>query len=148
MMWSTIKNNPISAFSVILVAYILGLVTYMMVWQTTVLTSEKWCANAMASERIASTSSDKQAAAAVKSCNELLAIQLNAVATDSHMDHGTVAILIIVLVVVVIAGARAAWKLSTSGFEGSVSRDDEVDEAADKVAGAAVDKAEEIKATP
>lgn len=120
-MWSVIKKNPISSFAVLLVAVIGGFLIYMSVWQTTILTSPDWCNRAMKAEQL-DTGSRLDAALA---CVGLQKVQLEAVAVDSHIDHATFAIVIIVLIVVVIAGARASWKVSTTGFEGSVSRHDD-----------------------
>jgi hypothetical protein len=123
-MWGVIKKNPISAFAVLLVAFVGGFLVYMAVWQTTILASPSWCAKALGAEKIAPGQDPKQILESLKSCNEMLLVQLNAIAVDSHIGHGTFAIVIIVLIVVVIAGARASWKLSTTGFEGSVSREE------------------------
>lgn len=128
-MWGVIKKNPISTFAVLLVAVVCAYLFYMSFWQTTILTSPDWCQRAMRAEQIAPGTTYEQALAALKSCNALQAIQLNAVALDSHIDHGTFSVIIIVLIVVVIAGARASWKVGPTGLEGTVSRDDPGDDA-------------------
>lgn len=123
-MWDVLKKNPISAFAVLLVGVVGGYLIYMSVWQTTILASPNWCAKALGAERAAPGQDPKQVLETLRSCNEMLLVQLNAIALDSHIDHSTFSIVIIVLIVVVIAGARASWKLSTSGIEGSVGRED------------------------
>ena len=122
-MWEVIKKNPISTFAVLLVAAVGGFLVYMAVWQTTILASPGWCAKALGAEKLAPGQTYQQAMEALKSCNDLLLVQLNAIAVDSHIGHGTFAVVIIVLIVVVIAGARASFKMGKEGLEGSVGRD-------------------------
>jgi hypothetical protein len=122
-MWDVIKKNPISTFAVACVAATGIFLTYMAIWQTTILASPDWCSKAMRAEQIAPGKTYQQAMEALQSCNNLLLVQLSAVATDSHIDHGAVAFVLIVLIVVVIAGARASWKLGPTGMEGSVGRE-------------------------
>lgn len=124
-MWSVIKKNPISTFAVLCVAISGLFVGYMIIWQTGILTSPDWCKRAMGAEKVAPGQTTEQTLEALKSCNSSLLVQLNAIATDSHIDHTVIGIVVVVLIVVVVAGARASWKLSTSGFEGSVARHDD-----------------------
>lgn len=144
-MWSVIKNNPISTFAVMLVAVIGGFLIYMSIWQTTILTSPDWCQKAQRAERLAPGQTAQQSLEAIKSCNELLLVQLNAIALDSHIDHGTFAIVIIVLIAVVVAGAKVAFKAGTGGIEGSVGRDHGAAAGAEHVADAAKVAEAEVK---
>ena len=146
MMWSVIKANPISTFAVLVVSAIGAFLAYMMIWQTSILTSPDWCAKAQRAERLAPGVSKEQSLEVIKSCNEILVIQLKAIATDSHLDHGVQGFVLIVLIVVVIAGARASWKLGAGGLEGSVSRQDEAEAAAEHVVQGAEKAAAEVKA--
>lgn len=139
-----IASNPISTFAVLCVAALMGFLGYMMVWQTNILSSPSWCAKSMGAEKVAPGQDPTQVLEALKSCNNLLMVQLEAVATDSHINHTAGALAVLFLIIVVVAGARASFKASKSGIEGSISRDD----AADEVAEAAVHKAEEIKEAP
>lgn len=141
----TVAKNPISTFAVFLVAVSFAFLGYMAVWQTSILTSPDWCRRALGAEKATPGTTSEQATEAVETCNEMLLVQLNAIAWDSHIDHGTIALLLIVLVVVVVAGARASWKLSKDGFEGSVSKHDAA-EAADHVVAGAKEAAAEVKA--
>jgi hypothetical protein len=122
-MWSVIKHNPISAFAVLIVAFIGGFLAYMAVWQTNILSSPLWCAKAVGAERAAPGQTAQQSLDALRGCNNLLLVQLQALAVDSHINTGTFALVLIVLIVVVVAGARMAFKATTSGIEGSVSKD-------------------------
>lgn len=144
-MWSVIKKNPISTFAVLCVAATGMFLAYMAVWQTNILSSPNWCAKAMGAERMLPDQTVQQTLEALKSCNNLLMVQVSAIATDSHINHGAFALVLIVLIVVVIAGARASWKLSTSGLEGSVSRHDDAASGAEHVADAAKVAEAEVK---
>lgn len=127
-LWRTLLNtlakNPISFFAVLCVACTALFLGYMVVWQTSILSSPSWCAKAMGAEKIAPGQTVAQTLEALKSCNNLLMVQLEALAADSHIDHSAFALVLVFLIVVVVAGARASWKLSKAGFEGTVERDD------------------------
>lgn len=138
----TLAKNPISTFAVLCVAATGLFLAYMVIWQTNILSSPDWCNRAMNAEKLAETSRLDAALA----CVGLQKVQIEALAFDSHINHSTFAIIIIVLIVVVIAGARASWKLSTSGLEGSVSRHDDAAAGAAHVATAAKEAEAEVKA--
>lgn len=119
----TLANNPISFFAVLLVAGLIIFLGYMMVWQTNILSSPTWCARSVGAEKAAPGQSYEQTIEALKSCNNLLMAQVEALATDSHIDHTGMVLAYVVLIVVVVAGARLAFKLSQKGLEGDMGRD-------------------------
>lgn len=125
--WRTLARsvaaNPISAFAILCVACTAAFLGYMTVWQTEILASPTWCAKALGAEKVAPGQTYQQALEALKSCNSLLMVQVQAIATDSHINHSAFALVLVVLIVVVIAGARLAFKLSEKGLEGDMSRD-------------------------
>ncbi len=136
----TLARNPISLFAVLCVAataVFLGVMAWRLI---AVLESADWCGKAIQAEKISPGSTY----VGLTTCVELLKIQLQAVATGFHISLGTFALCLVVLIVVVVAGARASFKAGTSGFEGSVSRADDVVGAAEQVAAAAEDKKDEI----
>lgn len=117
-LWEVLKRNPISAFAVLCVAFIGGFLAYMTHWETTILASPDWCNRILNSEKLAeSTRLD-----AALACLGIQKIQIEALATNSHIDHSSLSFALIVLVAVVIAGARLAFKLSKSGLEGNMDR--------------------------
>jgi hypothetical protein len=138
----SLARNPISLFAVLCVACTAGFLGYMAYQLLQVLTAPNWCGTAIQAEKISPGSTY----VGLTTCVSLLTIQLQAVATGFHISLGAYALTLVVLIVVVVAGAKASGKLP-GGLEFDVGRDP-VDAAADKVAGAAVDKAEEIKAQP
>ena len=133
----TLAKNPISLFAVICVAgtsFWLGYMSYRLLG---VVESTDWCAKAIQAERITPGTTF----VGLVGCIDILKIQLEGVVNGFYIALSAFAFSLIVLIVVVVAGARANFKLGKEGMEGNISRDD----AAEKVADAAVDKAEEIK---
>ena len=142
-LWEVIKRNPVSTFAVLSVTALSCFLGYMVVWQTNILSSPTWCAKALGAEKIAPGQSVQQTLETLRTCNTLLLEQVGAIAVDSHINHGAFALAMIVLFVVVIAGARASWKLTKAGFEGSIGKEEQ---AAQRVANAAVSEAQEVAA--
>ncbi len=143
-MWAMLKQHPIRAFAVLIVAVIVGFAIYMTVWMTEVLAGQSWCAKAIGADRITADSKIDIAA----SCVGLLTIQLKAIATNSHVFVGMFALAMLTIVVVVVAGAKVSAK--TPWGELGVSPADVAQliagKAADATAAAAEKKAAEIKA--
>ena len=135
----TLSRNPISFFAVLCVAATAGFLGYMAYQLLQVLTSPSWCSSAIQAEKISPGSTY----VGLTTCVSLLTIQLQAVATGFHISLGAYALTLVVLIVVVVAGAKASGKLP-GGIEFDVGADP-VAQAADKVAGAAVDQADAIK---
>lgn len=136
---STLIKNPISTFAVMCVAatgIYLGVLTNRMVG---VLDSPDWCGRAVQAEKIVPSNTFQ----GLTTCNELLKIQLQSLATGLHISLGTFALTLLVLVVVVIAGARASFKIDETGVSGNVGRDGP--QAAQAVADSAQDTADTIK---
>lgn len=137
-LWHTIADHPIRFFALIALvglAVYQGLITNRLL---DTLVSSDWCAKAIQAERITPGTTF----VGLTTCTELLKIQLAAVSTGFHISLGSYAFSMVVIVVIVLAGARASGKLP-GGVEFDVSPN--AAQAADKVADAAVDKADEIK---
>lgn len=144
----TLAKNPVSSFAVLLVAVISGFLGYMILWQTEILTNAGWCRQASwAGQQLPTDLTTQQTLEILKSCNNLLMAQVEAIAADSHIDHGIVGLVLIVLVVVVISSARLAFKLSHKGLEGDLSRHgDPAAAGAQHVADEAQEAADDVKA--
>lgn len=138
-------RNPIRAFAVLCVAVI---ATYLM-WFGFVLTetlrSPRWCATALGAEK---ASADGKTQDGLKACIELLQIQLNSLALNSHINLGALAACLVVLIVIVIAGARLDAAISKGNLNFNLSREEEKKAAAAagaaQAASAAVDEAKDI----
>ena len=136
---ATLIKNPISSFAVLCVAatgIYLGVLTNRMVG---VLDSPDWCGRAVQAEKIVPSNTFQ----GLTTCNELLKIQLQSLATGLHISLGTFGMTLLVLVVVVIAGAKASFKVDDTGISGDVSRD--APQAAQAVADSAQNTADTIK---
>lgn len=132
-------KNPIQTFAVLCVAVIAA---YVMVvgWRLiSILSSPDWCVRALGAEKASAVRTIE----GLKACISLMDRQVRALAVDSHISQGVVALCLAVLIVLVIAGGRLSLKGSKDGVEANIGKD--VGEAAEAVAVAAVDKAEEIK---
>lgn len=112
--------NPIRGFAVLIVA-IIGIYIMWMGWRlSNILASPDWCSKALQAERI----TPGQTFVGLTACVDLLKIQLKAIATDSHIFAGVVAMCLMTLIIIVIAGARAQFSFSKTGVTADMSRDD------------------------
>jgi hypothetical protein len=134
-----LRTHPIRAFALLCVAATSAFLGYLAIRLIDTLSSPTWCSTALQAERITA----KDSFVGLTACVELLKIQLTALALNSQIVIGTFALCLGVLVVIVIAGARLAGK-GPGGVEFDVSTDPAA-KAADEVAGAAVEKADQIK---
>lgn len=132
----SLRNHPIRAFALLCVAATSAFLAYLALRLIEVLSSPTWCSTALQAERITA----KDSFVGLTACVELLKIQLTALALNSQIVIATFAMCLAVLVVIVIAGARLAGK-----GPGGIEVDMAPAQAAEEVAGAAVDKAEEIR---
>ena len=130
-------QNPIQVFAMFCVACtaaFLGFISWRLI-QT--LSSPQWCANALQAERI----SPGNTFVGLTSCMDLLKIQLQTLATNSHIAIGAFALSMVVLVVIVIAGAKLSGR--AFGNELNIEKDD-AKEGAEFVASAAQDAAAQV----
>lgn len=131
-------ENPIRAFALLCVACTSAFLVYVNLRLIDILSDPNWCNKAVQAERI--IANDKFTG--VNGCVEILKLQIGSLADVLKINSGTFALCLLVLVVIVVAGARLAAKLF--GNEMDMSRDPAA-KAADQVAGAAVEEAEQIK---
>jgi hypothetical protein len=134
--------NPIRGFAVLCVAVTSGYVMWMGWRLSNILASPDWCSKALQAERITPGNSF----VGLTACVDLLKIQLKAIATDSHVFAGVVAMCLLTLIVIVIAGGRLQFAASKSGISGNMSsaEDEAASAAAAQTAGAAVAEAGKI----
>lgn len=130
-------RNTLRTFALVCVAATSLFIMGVSAWLIYLLQSD-WCGRAVGAAEQASARPEY----AVGGCFSLLNQQVAALAWSNHIALGVLALSLFVLIVIVIAGGRASFKLSKDGVEGDVSREAE---AAQIVATAAQDKAEEVK---
>lgn len=137
----TLAKNPVSTFGVLCVAATGLFLAYMAIWQTNILSSPDWCNRAMKAEKLAEGSRLDAALA----CVGLQKVQIEAIALDSHINHGGFVLMLLFLTVVVVAGARASAKLTATGVQFDVGKH-EAEKAAEHVVEGAKEAAAEVKA--
>lgn len=79
---------------------------------TTILSSPDWCNRAVKASNVG-----LQPEFAVSGCFSLLKDQINALAWNSHIYAGVIALCLLTLMIVVVAQARASGKVSRDGLE-------------------------------
>lgn len=137
------EGNPVRVAALICVAVTSAFLMWMNNKVINILASPDWCSKALQAERVSA-----QEGGGLTSCNSLLTIQVKSLATVNHIQSGTIALCLLVLIVIVIAGGRLNLSAGKTGINANMGRDN-VDPvaAADAVAGAANEKADEIAAT-
>lgn len=133
-----VKNQPVRAFALICVAVTSAFVMYMRWWQLSILASPDWCNRAIKAEQLDAGSRLDAALA----CVGLQKVQIEAVATNSYIDGGTIALCLLALMVIVVAGGH----LSVATKLGSVNVGRDKVEAAEHVVEGAEKAAAEVKA--
>jgi hypothetical protein len=135
-------HNPIRGFAVLCVAVIAAYIMWMGWRLSNILSSPDWCGKALQAERI----TPGNTFVGLTACVDLLKIQLKAIAVDSHVFAGVVALCLLALIVIVIAGGRLQFSASKTGLSGSMSsaEDEAAASAAAQTAGAAVTEAGKI----
>lgn len=112
-------HNPIRGFAVLCVAVIAAYIMWMGWRLSNILSSPDWCGKALQAERITAGNTF----VGLTACVDLLKIQLKAIATDSHIFAGVVALCLLTLIVIVIAGGRLAFSASKSGVSGDIGQE-------------------------
>lgn len=137
--------NPIRAFAVLVVAVIAG---YVMVvgWRLIdILASPDWCSRALGAEK----ESPGRTLEGLKACLKSMEAQIGAIAIDSHISQGVVAMCLLTLIVIVIAGGKLNFKADKTGVSGSIGKEDAQAIAAagaEQAANAAKEEAKDIAA--
>lgn len=134
-------HNTVPVAALICVAVTSLFLMYMNNKVIDILASPSWCSKALQAEKISS-----QNFGGLTACNDLLTIQLKSLATNSHIQSGTIALCLLVLIVIVIAGGRLNFSASKSGVNTSIGKDVDPVQAAQTTADAAQEKATEIAA--
>lgn len=125
-------------YALILLAVLIVAALYFTYWYTTILVGD-WCRHAVGM----ADKADARPIEAMGLCIELMTGQLEAVALNSHIMTGTLALVVAALAIIVVAKGRVHGEFQ--GVKLSLgSSDDPVAEAAHATADAAKEKADEI----
>jgi hypothetical protein len=115
------KANPIRATAVVCVA-VTSIFVMTMAWRTNdVLAGPDWCRTALGAGKISGTNGT---VTGLDACVSLLTIQLRALALDSSILIGVVALCLLVLIVIVVAGAKLELNASATGVQANMASAD------------------------
>ncbi len=133
-------HTAIRVFALVATTITSAAVIYFSWWLISILAAPNWCDRALG----AAEKADARSEFGVGACFNLLNLQVEALALNSHLLVGTLALCLLVLMVIVIAGGRLNFKVSKAGAEANMGKDDAV-EGARRVEEAATEKREEIE---
>lgn len=105
-----VLQQPIRFFAVMCVAITSAYIMWMGYHLTTILASPDWCGKALQASRIST-----QNFGGLTACVDLLKIQLKALAENSLIYAGVIALCLLVLIVIVIAGAKLSGDFGKDG---------------------------------
>lgn len=133
-------------FALVVVTFTVSFIAYQQIELTKILAAPDWCARAIKAEQLAE---GRQ----TTSCASLLFKQVSAIAMNSHIYAGSMALALLVLIVIVVAGGQLAFSANKTGVTGNIGRAPQDPsptpaEAAASTAQAAVDQADVIAAAP
>jgi hypothetical protein len=110
-------NNPIRLFAVICVAVTSVFVMYMSYELLQTLSGPGWCRTALGAEKASSTDGTIKG---LDACVGLLTIQLKALANNSYIFGGVVALCLLTLIVIVIAGSKLSFDAGITGVSANI----------------------------
>lgn len=119
-------KHTLRTFALICVAITSAYVMWMGVWHTNLLATKDWCIRALGAGDAADQGS-REFIKGAEACVGLLGQQVEALALNSHMYAGVIALCLLALMVIVIAGGKISFK-GPGGFGGSVGKNDDADE--------------------
>ncbi len=109
---------PIRVFALIVVAITSAFVMAMSIWHTRILASPDWCARSVSAEKV----SPGKTLDGLRACINLMVDQISAIAWNSHIYAGTIALCLLVLMVIVIAGGHVSFSANKSGVSGDIGQ--------------------------
>ena len=136
-------NTMTFVMTILITLALIGLVYY----SITTLSSRDWCGQIMAAEKYTGnkTLTDQDTVQLViGSCTKLVYEQLNAVGMVAKILTGALALSVVAMYLVKFAGAQASGSIAGNNFNIS-GQGNKVQQAADRVADAAVEEAQHVK---
>jgi hypothetical protein len=133
----TERRAPIRTWALVAVAVSSAFTIGMAVWLVLILSAQDWCTRALGAAKYATG----RPANAIDACFSLMNVQVDTLGKALLIVIGVQALSLLVLVVIILAGGRLSFNASRDGVSADISRD----EAAQRVADAAVDEAQAVK---
>lgn len=109
-------RNTIRTFALVCVAITSIFVMAMIIWLTRLLSDPSWCDRAIGAAKDAS-----QRASAFGGCFSLLTQQMAALATNSFIFGGCVALCLAALMIIVVAGGKISFSGNKDGVSANIS---------------------------
>ncbi len=111
-------KTPVRTFALIVVAITSAFIMVMVVWSTIILASPDWCGRSVGAEK----ASPGRTLDGLRACINLMGDQISALAWNSHIYAGTIALCLLVLMVIVIAGGHVSFSANKSGVSGDIGQ--------------------------
>lgn len=119
MKWPQFKapspGGLVLGFALLCVAVTSAVVIYMRVWETTLIADPAWCQRIVAAAK-----TSEQIESAFGGCFSLMSQQLSAIAINSHVDTGVLALCLAVLTVIVLASGKLSFSAGKDGVSGNI----------------------------
>lgn len=112
------QRNTIRTFALICVAVTSAFLVGLAIWLIAILSAPDWCVRAIGAAQQAS-----RPESAIGSCFVLLQQQVAALALNSHIAIGIIALCLGVLMVIVVAGGRLSFKAGRDGASADIGSD-------------------------
>lgn len=137
-------RNTIRTFALVCVAVTSTFIMGMIVWSTVLLAQPDWCERALGA--VKESEGFTRPEFAVSGCFSLLNSQVRSLAFNSHVYAGVIALCLLTLMVIVVAGGKLSFTAGPKGASANIGKEiDPVAAAAEEVADAAVEAADEFK---
>lgn len=111
-------RNTIRTFALVCVAITSGFLMYLAYWLISILSAPDWCTRA-----IGAAQQSNRPESAIGSCFVLLQQQIAALALNSHIAIGIIALCLGVLMVIVVAGGKLSFRAGKDGVNADVGSD-------------------------
>lgn len=119
------QNHIIRWFALFCAFLSSGYVMFMGYWHTSLLSANNWCVRALGAGKQSDDS--REIIKGAEACVNLMGQQISALAINSHVYAGVIALCLLVLMVIVISGGEVSFSASAKGASakiGSAPADD------------------------
>ena len=108
--------NTIRTFALVIVAITSGFVMGMAVWLTRLISDPSWCDRA-----IGAAKGSTRPESAFSGCFQLLTQQISALAINSYIFGGVIALCLAALMIIVVAGGKLSFTGNKDGVSANIS---------------------------
>lgn len=112
-------RHTIRTFALVFVSITTIFVIGMGIWLVSILSDKSWCTRALGAAKYAGGAPE----VAIGGCYQLLTKQLTALAINSYIYGGVIALCLAALMLIVVAGGRLSFRASKDGAEADIGAD-------------------------